>query len=1192
MNNFSSYQGLPNLSYIVADDLDIANLEVDTISVNTQLKTNSIEPRINNSPVILYSAQTSTCSIGNSSNSNPILFNQNIESDNITANTQLNTNNIQPLTNNSNITIGTGTNTGIIDIQQDVDINGDLEADNITSNTSFKTNSIEPSINANAVILYSLSTGTISFGNILNSNALTFNQDILVNNAKVLRLTTLSGANSTTTFDLGITGDTGLINCYRTINVLGGKNLNLNDASSGLYCSNLISWNGSSNINFANHLVGASNCSIFLNANSPIYTVFVRPTNNTPTLSVQLYDTTTTGNCSFFTSATTGNLNIMTNAGTTGNINIGRVAQSGVINSNIDLVFSSTKRIRCNRIASSLNALSDDLNLGYTDPSYTGLILINQNATVDSGRTFRVNTIQGTSNTSSASLYSLTTTGNINFLTGSTSGSLNILNGTTTGACNIGSNLFVGTNAVQKGIVCAFYQAYDPANLVRLFVSTTTGSIRLGEFQTSGNIILGHTTPASDLGTLNINKNTVIATGKSLSLSSTSTLNVNNIEPAVVGNDVNLFQTATNRINIGNFSSIQPLNIDMNTYISTGKSFNLFSTSTIYFNNLESQVIIDPVVLYGSLTGTISLGNTASVNPLTIKNNTILDTGKNLTLSTTGILRTNDIRGVNTGDDLYIGQNSLNKIYIGNPSGVFLTHSIEIQNTLRTTKGIFNGSGFAIYTDFLVCPSYDSGWIGGAGNVDFVNDVKTGNLNLATGITTGNINLATGFASTCQINLGRIGQTGRVQVNTNMTLGVAGTPKTLTCNTISTLQAGDSSSLFSNQTTGNCSIYTGQTSGVLSLGTTNASATLLLNPPSITCNSLLISPTVALTNLIGTTTATNISLGISTSDSGVINSVRDIKLLGTKGVFSDKIVSNTGSGATVNLYNDLTTGTINMGTAITTGNLVLGGAGTSGRVVIGNQSATPSAGNGHITAYNKIHNSFSGGGIYTNINSGTNLFTANTSGALAGRQLSTTMFGGAPTENWACIESNAANEGCAIIMNGTCHMIINPGDSNPLFWVDEDSMTTANNYAYTGWYITTGGVLTAVSDRRTKRDIQLVIKPDILNILSNINVVNYKKKAPSEDKYYKDGVFRNKYKEVHIGVVAQDVRQAGLPEVVVRENDDAFWTVKAQDLNYYHLMGTQELIKENIKLKEENQLLKERMDKIENFLKSKFNDYL
>jgi hypothetical protein len=220
---------------------------------------------------------------------------------------------------------------------------------------------------------------------------------------------------------------------------------------------------------------------------------------------------------------------------------------------------------------------------------------------------------------------------------------------------------------------------------------------------------------------------------------------------------------------------------------------------------------------------------------------------------------------------------------------------------------------------------------------------------------------------------------------------------------------------------------------------------------------------------------------------------------------------------------------------------------------------------------------------YLTHGSGNTLFK--TSG-LSGKYITSNIYAGAQTDTWSVLETNADGETAAFCQNGDTSIIINPADSDALWFIDEDTMTTATNYAWTGWKITLAGVLVASSDRRLKRDINKIEKQNLLDNLLDVNIVKYKMKPPSEDKLYKNGVLRKKYQQEHMGVIGQNIKK-NFPDVIEEQDngdEEKLISVKYQDLSYYFHLGTQELIRKVQVLEEENKTLRTEIDKIKIFL--------
>jgi len=1151
MNNFSGYQGLPNLSTIVADDLDISNLIVDTITVNTELKTNSIQPLTSNDDI----------DIGLGTNTGVINLNQDTVATNLEVSNILTTDNIQPSTNTSNIVIGTNTNTGIIDIQQDT------EVDNLQVNVELKTENIQPINGANDILI-----GT--YGNT--------GQIIHYQNTAIYDGLGVSTTYPVATYSAQLVGNGVSIPAkLKLVNETSGEGcyveLNRGDYDFGADADR--DWRILNDLNGYFYLQSGQSAVIkdYITAGDDEFHItntlgaFVDNT----TLSIGTADRTRRLNVSNKQDTTQSNYILLQNDNYTNRENGIQIQNSnaGVLNHNwylvtransSDFLFNYNGGVNDRFIFTNAGVLklttltgtttSTAFSLGESGDS--GSINVNRSMTFSSGKVINMPSngpiytlfVRNNPTTSAIQLYDTTTTGSCNFMTSSTTASLNILNGTTSGACNIFSNLFVGTNAVQKGVACAYYQSYDPANLVRLFPTSTTGNIRIGEALTTGSLLL-HNTGGS--GSITLNANTVLATGKSLTFSTTSDLKVNSIQPINVGDTTNIMTTSTAQINIGNPASVSALAISNTISMASAKNIYLPNTNQrIECNNFESFTNSNPVEMYRLLTGTWKLGNSANTNKIEFYQDIDLSTSNKA-------LYVNGISTIDPTQFLQIGQ-STDTSYI----------QIERNTYIFTGKTLFSDTQKAT---------------GGATTtVNLYDDITTGSINLGTAQTTGHINIGNVSATT-----------GRIKLNNNVEVPSTESIKCDAYDCITPLASN--CSLFSTATTTNCNIATSLTTGFLTLGGTAATTgTVRLQPDTeIAFDKSLFVSTLKYSNYKGSGTTIQLYPDITSTGSVNIMSAQTTAHLNlgnasaTSGrvKFLNSSIESNATSSTTNLFNNQTTGTVNMGTGLTTGNLVLAGAQTTGRVVIGNQSATPSSGNGQITAYNRIHNSYATGSFMFNVNSGTNLFNLTTGGALGGKQLTTTMYASAPTSNFNCIEGDSGAEGSAFIMNGDTTMIINPGDQSALWYADEDSFTTANNWAWSGFKVSTTGVITASSDRRIKRDITPIVKENLLETLSKVQFVNYKKKAPTEEKYYKNGEFRRKYKEVHMGVIAQDVRQAGLQEVCERENEDAFWTVKYQDLGLYFNMGVQELIKENI-------ALKERVSKLENFLKTKFDDFV
>jgi len=200
-------------------------------------------------------------------------------------------------------------------------------------------------------------------------------------------------------------------------------------------------------------------------------------------------------------------------------ITIGNSANAGVV-VNSDLFVNSTKSLGCNNIYSYS---SGDLNLN-TFNSANFINLLN-NTKVSSGKYITCEKYDSINATTALAIGSTNTTALIRIGGALTSGVLELgTSGTMTGGIRCNGDLSIGTTANNKGIACNYFTALQATDLVRFLQSTTTGNVRICENHSTGGITIGHLTPASDSGTLTINKNTTLATNKNLTLGNQSKL--------------------------------------------------------------------------------------------------------------------------------------------------------------------------------------------------------------------------------------------------------------------------------------------------------------------------------------------------------------------------------------------------------------------------------------------------------------------------------------------------------------------------------------------------------------------------------------------------------------------------------------------------------------------------------------------
>lgn len=617
-----------------------------------------------------------------------------------------------------------------------------------------------------------------------------------------------------------------------------------------------------------------------------------------------------------------------------------------------------------------------------------------------------------------------------------------------TGLIRTRKDLYIGSTPFgsNKGIFCNYFDTLANTDTINFAATQASGNINIQPSAIGGNVVIGNSTAASDLGLLSINKNTGFAGGKNLTLSSTSIFKSDNIYSNAISFSPSIYpDTTTGTITIGGALSSGSINLGVigmtggiscnsNVNIGTsaankGLSCNFYASFTnssiVQFcrNLISGELRIAPEITSGQIT----IGHTtpaSDTGTLVINRNTTMATNKNLTLQGTGLIACNTYNATSISSTLEFGKS--------NTSGNIFIGSALTSGSITLGRSLMSGGFIYCYGDLLI--------------------------------------------------------------------GTGATPKKMLCNTIESFDPANNVSLFSNTTTGSITIAGGITTGSIIIGNSGAGGSgTLTSWKNFTMGSVLFNIKC---NSYNAFSATNtLSIGSNTTTGGI-----EIGSLGmSSGIFS---------------YADITI------------NRTLG---------VNNRNCFINMGYGNATT--------------------PTLFQSNA--LLQNKYFTTTMWANAPTSEWHCIESDCGGEASAFVQNGDTTMIINPGDQSAFWWLDEDTIQASagsTTYMWQGWKISTAGVFTISSDRRLKRDITPIVDVDILDKLSLIEMVNYKWKAPSEDRYFKNGVERRKYKEVHTGYIAQDVRKI-FPECVERENEESYWTIKREDITSKFNLGVQELIK-------------------------------
>ena len=623
--------------------------------------------------------------------------------------------------------------------------------------------------------------------------------------------------------------------------------------------------------------------------------------------------------------------------------------------------------------------------------------------------------------------------------------------------------------------------------------------------------------------------------------------------------------------------------------------------------DIESRDNATTIYLFDNHLEYINFGNSSNIYFIQFNQSIFMLNSRDITINGTGKLTTPQITfsGTQTASKLLLTDASKNVV-----SSLYDETTLPVSTPTQTALNLKANINNPTFTGVIIapeiqCPLYNS-------------TNATTLLEIGKTSTTSNINIG-GALSSGNLNLGVIGMTGKISCNSNVEIGTSASNKGLSCNFYASFTNSSIVQFCRNLTTGELRIGNEMTTGSITIGhTTPASdtGTLFINK-----NTTLVAGKALLTERIsGLTDAGNLNVGYNNGSVGIISLNRNTEIPVGRTFKTENIQSNTAT-TIMNIGSTNTTANITIGSAQTSSNIVLGNStpasdlgiltinknvvlpanksitlhatggiilspqfnstsatqylrigdtNTSTNVEIGNNltSGDVLISNVNATGIVKINNkamfntSISSSWINTGyaFNSTPKLFSGAT---LVNKYLTTTMWAIAPTSEWNCFESDTGGEGSALIQNGDTTCVINAGDQSTFWWLDEDTIegsAGSTTYAWSGWKISTAGVFTLSSDRRLKRDITPIVDVDILDKLSLIEMVNYKWKAPSEDKYFKNGVERRKYKEVHTGYIAQDVRKI-FPECVERENEDAYWTIKREDITSKFNLGVQELIK-------------------------------
>lgn len=1090
----------------------------------------------------------------------------------------------------------------------------------------FRTNNINAIANTNNVYIYDVNTGSINFGNTASTNPLNINNNTILSTGKNLTLSSTGIINSNIYRTIGTADNVSLFATSQTGTISAGGALTTGAIALG-------------NSSQTGRVYIYPNLDVGTNAVQKGITCAYYQSYD-PTNLVRLFPTSTTGDIRIGEAQTSSNLNLHNSSGT------------GVINANADIILPSTKRIRVDRIVGT-TPLTSNINIGYTDPTYTATVLLNQNTTVDSTRMFRATKISGATSTGNITIGdSISDTGslisnrlikannNIEITNASSGDSKIALIRGVAGDSNTDytiQNNYAGYFEVIKNTsgvntTCLVLQDTMKTNLDAelLGTNTTTNSLKINN-ATASRLLL---TDAS--------KNVV-----SSSLSETDLLTKISVDALIRAelirddNYKNYYKPirkikisrTTGMIlynyceiqcwdNLGNnvFSNPNAVSVSLTSgytgnYLFDGSNANenYYDAGTVlftvdfgyryYYKDIQSIILHNTK---GSFVGTNNTGITISLltdNDVVLQSFTTasdsrsfkIKLGATETTTTNGFSSLYPISDSSTGyvpeivncnitnfvnktankllkldanydltsatvndSDLYTKTEVYNKTETYNKTEVYTkTETLALNNlTNYYTK---------TYVDGLAEQSKRDGDFG-------FTEIPIKRIRIQQNANFINLSEIQLWATTYSI--------GGTKISSNILDGVNATLS------MSSVYGGLSEN---NARDSNFNTYL-HTEGT---GTQYVDINLTYRWYFSTIECLVIynrdsAPyqTFA-SNLASRINNANVYFYDEYNQQITFNQITTSNPHFIKYVFNPSagdITSNTATDST--LYPIANTGSMTYNTAKHVISL------TKGIFCINPAIDT-------VCNFNSYQNFNS----YVDLKKSTatsrlNIGSTFSFGDWATKTLPSTLYTGANTNTFAIWETNAQGEGSFIAQNGETFVISNPCDYSAINFLDEDTPTV-----WTGFKIALNGAITASSDKRLKTDITPVVKDDILDVLSKIQIVNYRMKPPTEEKRFKNGKERRKYLEIHLGVIAQDVRESGLKEVVDRENSEGFWSVKYQDLTYYFHLGTQQLIKENNALKNKineletkissleassNTVLEERLKKLEDFLAFKF----
>jgi len=954
-----------------------------TLAANKTLTLNSTGGKVL-SNVLTGTTTSSAITIGESGDTSTVTINKDtvvatsksLTCDTFTGNNATTAISLFGTTTASNIALGAGQTTGSITLGHATPASdsGTLTINKLVSLPENKTITLN---STGGKVLSNVLTGTttssaITIGESGDTSTVTINKDAVLASGKTLTLNNtggkvlsnvLTGTTTSSAMTIGESGDTSTVTINKDTVIASGKTLTLNSTGGKVICNTL---EGTA-VGSAVSLFGTTTSTIAL-GNASGGTVTINPSVSIATSKSLACDTFTGNNTttaiSLFGTTTASNISLGA-VQTTGGVIIGHsipASDSGTLTINKNTTLASGKILTLNTtggkvLSNVLTGTTTSSAMTIGESGDTSTVTINKDTVIASGKTLTLNSTGGKvlsnvlTGTTTSSAMTIGESGDTSTVTinkdaviasgktltlNSTGGKVlsNVLTGTTTSsAVTIGesgdtSTVTINKDAVvatSKSLACDTFTGNGATTAISLFGTTTASNIALGAVQTSGNITLGNTTPASDLGTLKVNKTTTFASNKNLTLNGTGSLTL----------------STSGSINCMSYNST-----------STAQAI------TIAGNLLIGTIDIGPV----QTTGNIRIGNTtpaSDLGTLTVNKNTTLASGKNLTLNGTGSLTLSTSGSINcmsynstsTAQSITIAGNLLiGTIDIGT---VQTSGSIRIGNTTPASDSgtlTINKNAVVATSKSLACDTFTGN--GATTAISLFGTTTASNIALGAVQTSGNITLGN---TTPASDLGTLTINKVVVLPANKTITLNSTGGSVLSPVFNSTSATQALLIGNTNTSANINIGAGQTTGGVIIGHTTPasdSGTLTINKnavvatsKSLACDTFTGNGATTAISLFGTTTASNIALGaVQTSGNITLGNTTPASDLGTLTI--NKVVvlpanktitlNSTGGSVLSPVFNSTSaTQALTIGGSNTTASITIGGALTSGAINLG-----------------------------------------------------------------------------------------------------------------------------------------------------------------------------------------------------------------------------------------------------------------